>query len=317
MVDASALLVELKGLRRGRGIYSPNVRDAIGFELRSVCDVAPDDPILLVREKLVARLGEIANTLPEEFRVGCMVALAIHPEARQLLLQDRLDWFAEYLTRDGRTARRRVDEGLRMLADVASASRPSNPRLPDGSAPGWYMESFSALVRLDLQQVQAHERRVIVAERDFVEEINLAVSVPGTGVGDSDELRVDVEFGGTLIRRPDRTGDRVESILLFPQALSKGSRHEYGVTYRLPEGRPILPHYILTPARRCDVFELRVRFDRAHVPRKVWRVESGFRRWVDDVQPTETALAADAAGEIYTEFSTLSPGLGYGARWQM
>lgn len=316
-ISPEQLLVELKGLRRGRGVYSSDVTTRAGAQLRELCRIGSSDPPAVVRQKLSDRLTGLAGTLPDELRVAALVALAIHPQARQLLLQDRLDWFAEHLARDGRTARRRVDEGLARLADSAIGVPAPAEVLPDGSVGGWYVGRFDSVVRMDRPRPESRERRVVVAERAGISEINLAMTLPrehGDLAGDV-ALDVDVDFGGSLLRGGPVTGSRLEWVLALPAPLQVGQDHEYGVTFRMPEGRAMRPHYVFTPARRCDVFDLRIRFDPARAPEKVWRVERAFHRDLDDGPPVGAVVPIDSAGEVHAVFTNLHVGFGYGLRW--
>jgi hypothetical protein len=314
--STDVLLDELKGLRRGRAVYSPDISQRVGDRLREVCGIDPSDPPGVVREKLTAKLGDLAGALPDELRVATAAALAIHPKARHLLLQDRLRWLADQLCRDGRTARRRVDEGFARLAEVAAVvSRPVRT-LPDGSGPGWYTSRLEAVFRLDLGRPLAHERRTVVAEWDGVTEIGLGVTLPREhGDFGVSELMVEVDFGGTLVRRHRASDSRLECIVALPTPLRAGRAHEYGVTIRPPLDQPTRPHYVFTPARRCDEFDLRVRFDHARPPMAVRRVENSFHRELDEPIGSGEVLRPDGAGEVRVGFSDLFVGFGYGVRW--
>ena len=310
------LVTELKGLRRGRGLYSDNVAARVGDQLRQLCGIEHGDPPAVVRDKLSGRLGELASTLPSELETSFTVALAIHPEARQLLLQARLDWLAAHLKRDGRTARRRVDESIRRLAEAAARPVATVEVLPDGSVAGWYIERFGALLRLDLPTPEARERRIVVAERNGIERIGLAVSLPREhGDLGAHELLADVEFGGRLVHTERASDSRFQWSLALPRALLAGERHEYGITFRLPPDQPMRQHYVFTPARRCDFFDLRVRFDPGDPPKEIRRVDAAFHRDVDEGIAMGETLRLDNAGELHVDFRNLTVGFGYGVRW--
>jgi hypothetical protein len=311
------LLDELKGLRRGRAVYAPDIAQRVGDGLREVCGIGYSDPPGMVREKLTARLGDLAGALPDELRVAAAAALAIDPRARHLLLQDRLRWLAEQLSRDGRTARRRVDEGFARLAEVAVGVNRPVRTLPDGSGPGWYLSRLEAVFRLDLGRPEAHERRTVVAEWDGIAEIGLGVTLPREhGDFGASQLQVEVDFGGTLVRRHRASDTRLECVVALPTPLRGGETHEYGVTIRPAADRPTRPHYVFTPARRCDEFDLRVRFDHRAVPATVQRVENSFHRELDEPMGPGPALVPDGAGEVRAAFSGPCVGFGYGLRWR-
>jgi hypothetical protein len=316
-ITTDVLLDELKGLRRGRAVYAPDISERVGDRLREVCGIDRSDPPGVIREKLTSRLGDLAGTLPDELRVATAAALAIHPKARHLLLQDRLRWLAEQMSRDGRTARRRVDEGFARLAEAAAGPRRTTRMLPDGSGPGWYVARFEAVLRMDLEVPVTHERRTVVAEWDGVVEIGLGLTLPREHGDFSDpELLVDVDFGGTLVRRHRAADDVFHWILALPEPLRAGETHEYGVTFSLPPGRPMRPHYVFTPARRCDEFDLRVRYGES-APSVIRRVEDCFHRELDGPIGPGLPLAPDSAGEVRATFSDLVVGFGYGIRWTL
>ena len=314
-MSTDVLLAELKGLRRGRAVYSPDVCDRIGERLREVCAIDRSDPPAVVRQKLTCRLGDLAKTLPDELRVATVAALAIHPHARHLLLQDRLSWLAEQLSRDGRTARRRVDEGFARLAEAAAGTGHRRRVLPDGSQAGWFTASFEAVLHLDRVSPEARERRTVVAEEDGIADICLGVSLPREhGDLGRHDLLVDVDFGGSLQARQRPTDSRFQWSLALPAALRAGERHDYGVTYRLPPGQPMRSHYVFTPARRCDRFDLRIRFGDVP-PAGVRRLDGVFYRDLDERAEMGEPLRADRTGEVRTVFTDLCVGFGYGVRW--
>lgn len=314
--STDVLLDELKGLRRGRAVYSSDISERVGDHLREVCGIDHSDPPNVVREKLASRLGDLAGALPDELRVATAAALAIHPHARHLLLQDRLRWLADELSRDGRTARRRVDEGFARLAEVAAGVHRPVRTLPDGSGPGWYLGRLEAVFRLDMHRPVAHERRTVVAEWDGITEIGLGISLPREhGDFGVSALEVEVDFGGTLVRRHRSSDSRLQCVVALPTALPAGAVHEFGVSIRPAAGSPTLPHYVFTPARRCDELDLRVRFDPDRLPAVVQRVEGTFHRELDEPIGPGAPLVPDRAAEVRVAFADLCVGFGYGVRW--
>ena len=75
------------------------------------------------------------------------------------------------------------------------------------------------------------------------------------------------------------------------------------------------PHYACVPQRRFDFFELRVRFDRVHLPAQIPRVDGGSPRSTDGQVRTGNLLTPDRSGEVCTRFSRLTPGYSYGLQW--
>jgi hypothetical protein len=93
----------------------------IGSTLREVCEIGEEDSPGVIRNKVHHRLAELAADLPPDLRTVVLAAFAICAEARHPLYQQRVGWAAERLDRDPRTIRRRVDEGINHLAQLAAA----------------------------------------------------------------------------------------------------------------------------------------------------------------------------------------------------
>jgi hypothetical protein len=75
-------------------------------------------------------------------------------------------------------------------------------------------------------------------------------------------------------------------------------------------------HYMIVSPRRCDLFDLRVRFDPARPPVEVWQASGVFYVGLEDMQPGGERLAVDKAGEIHQQFHNLRPGFSYGVLWK-
>ena len=315
--SASDLLDELKALRKGRGVPASRVGDHVGPGLRATCGITPEDGDESIRRKLTARLGTLISTLPDDLALAVRVALGLHPPARHQFLGDRVQWLADQMGRDRRTARRRMDDGLVRLAQAAAS--PVTPPAPPANRTddGWYVKDFHALLRLDQPSPEAIERRGIVAERDGIDHIVALITLPKqpterTGPHD---LLMEVLYGATLVSKEHDTDSRFRYVLDLPRPLRAGERHEYGLLFRVPRNQLMRTHYVFTSPRRCDSFDLRIRFDRERLPERIWRVEELFHRDVDDRQPGKDLLTVDPVGELHLQFQDLKPGLGYGAQW--
>ncbi|HSV67221.1 MAG TPA: hypothetical protein VLJ59_15090 [Mycobacteriales bacterium] len=316
------LLIELKVLRKGRGLYAPKIDAQVGPALRTLCGIDGDDDAAVMRQKLVDRLSEFAQTLPPDLELAVTAALALHPDAHQLFLNERIRWLADRLGRDDRTARRRVDEGLDRLAEAAAAGRgrvsPERPAGGGSMQEGWYVDECHALLRLDRPSPEAIERRVIVADRDGIDEIVAAITLPRHPAGrrGSHDLIVEVLYGATLVRKEHDTPSRFRFVLSLPTTLRAGERHEYMLVLRVPPDQPMRSHYVFTSPRRCDLFDLRIRFDPDRMPEDIWKVNGAFHRDIDDEEPVGDRLHPDSACEVHVQFRDLSPGFGYGAQWK-
>ncbi|GLY35262.1 hypothetical protein Amsp01_012860 [Amycolatopsis sp. NBRC 101858] len=292
------LVQELKTLRKGRGLAG-RVEDRVGPLLRSACSVADGDGMVAIREKVSDRLSALAADLPEDLRVAALAAFAICAEARQPLYQERVRWAAQRLDRDPRTVRRRVDEAIDLLAELASSSA-SPPAVPGGL---WHTTSLS--IALVLDELLVLERRRIVADQEGVRSLDLAVSLP------EGRPSATVLYGGTLVDRGMETSSRWGYGLELPRPLSRGEPWETAILFRPPSLRPYM---VTVPRHPCDSFDLRVRFG-ASPPSEIWALEGAFQRDVSDPGYRGRSSQVDSSGELHLRFQGLMPGLAYGARW--
>jgi hypothetical protein len=311
-VTPESLTAEIKLVRRGLGLYHPELARRLGPGLRDVCGVADADPAEL-RSKVITRLRDAASTLPPDLSLSVLAALGVHPETRALhQLQERVDWLAARLQRDSRTARRRMDEACAMLAEHMTAGRDRRQRRPSS---GWYIESAQAAFVLDGNVPTVIERRVIVSEHDGLDQLVLSRTVPPAGGEGKAAPTISPIFGGALGIREWDSATRLRLVLDLPVVLRAGDRHEYAIAIRQPADTPMRPHYVFFPVVRVDHFDLHVRFGDLEPPEQVWRVYDSFHRDLDE-QPTDRdRIELDRVGEVHLEFDDLAPGHGYGVRW--
>lgn len=284
MAALTELVADLKALRKGRGLYANNVGERVGRALRDLCGLAESDGPVEIRAKVSQRLLRLAGELPADLGRAVLVAFALLPDAQHSLYQDRVAWLARKIGRDPRTARRRIDESITELAQLACT--PVRVRGTEPAAVGWHTESTHLVLMLDRVPPEAIEYHRIVAAQDNLTEIELAVAAG---------REVSVVYGGTL-----RSG-----VLTLPHTLNVGQAHEFALRSRLPISPRQLVHI---PRRRCDFLELRVRFDRNRLPSSVSRVRGRPPR-------TDGQVPVDQAGEIRLTFGDLARGGGYGVRW--
>jgi hypothetical protein len=281
-VERAELVQELKTLRKGRGLQASKLAERVGPVLRTACSVSDGDGMVAIRAKVSGRLSELAEQLPEDLRLAALAAFAITPEARQPLYQERVKWAAERVDRDPRTVRRRVDEAIELLAELASAA-------PAGAAPGsWHILSLT--LALVLEESCVFEQHRLVADQDDLRSFDLAVSA-AEGM---------VLYGGTLS----------EGSVELPRPLSRGESWEFAAVFPVEPA----PQLIYVPRHRCEVFDLRVRFGKEGPP-EVLALDGAFERDVADPGYRGRKLQVDAAGEVHLRFRHLTPGLVYGARW--
>lgn len=313
-IGSTELAAELKTLRKGRGLQTPRLTDQVGPALRALCGIAETETSASAREKLTKRLGILAGGLPDDLRLVVTTVLALHSDSQRQFLQDRVQSLAELQQRDVRTIRRRMDEGFALLAEIATAPAGQDQR---ASALGWYVDRFEATLRMDKPVPECFERRRIVAEREGLDVIQATITLPKVDQdGDDDhDLFAELYYGAVLLGKQRKAETRFAFDLGLPRALSIGEKHEYGIIMRVPDHQSMRSHYVFVPDRRCDEFELRVRFDPKRPPSKIWRVNEVFHREVDEVKPTEPLIELDHTGEINLSFDVLLPGHGYGVQW--
>ncbi|MFJ7212175.1 hypothetical protein [Amycolatopsis sp. NPDC098790] len=295
-MERAELVQELKTLRKGRGLAG-RLDGRVGPSLRSACAVSSDDGQVAIREKVSGRLSELASQLPDDLRLAALAAFAISAEARQPLYQDRVRWAALKVDRDPRTVRRRVDEAIVLLAELASASS-----LPPSPSDRWHTSSLSIACVVD--ELLVLERRRIVADQEGLEFLDLAVSLP------AGRPPVTVLYGGSLVDRGMETSSRWGYGLELPRPLSRGESWECAMLFRPPSLRPYM---VSVPRQPCDSFDLRVRFGGA--PPAVWALEGAFQRDVSDPGYQGRPETVDSSGEVHLRFRGLTPGLAYGVRW--
>ena len=300
---------ELRRLRKGRGVHAWHIRGLVGPELRRLCSIASTDDEATVRAKLIGALRPLVESLPGDLRLAALAALALDPNVRHPVLQQRLAWLAESIGRDQRTARRRMDEALRRLADQTA---------PGDAEPmtGWYVGSFDALVRFDVPGCEVRERRTIVATRDGLDRILASISLPrSSDTGQQSEPRVALTQGGTILRRERASSSHFRFVIGLPKPLLSGEEHSYGLRVQIPAEHRMRPHYVFTPRMPCHAFDLRVRFDPRRPPRALWLIDKLHIRMLYDGRQCGESIPWNAEGEARVQFSGLIPGQCYGLQW--
>ncbi|WP_053734327.1 hypothetical protein [Nocardia sp. NRRL S-836] len=290
------LVRELKRVRKGRGVHAAGIDEKIGPTLRAACGITRSDGALTARQKLITRLTELVEQLPDDLQLATRAAFALTPETRLPLYQDRVLAVAAEVDRDARTVRRRVDEAVDQLAELAATTT----RRDTG---GWHLAELTVSVTLDNGPAEVVERHRLVVDADHVDEVEFTAlfAVP----------RRDVRLlhGGTLQDHGVVTHDRPGFTLVPAEPLPRGETFEFTVRYQLD--RDALPPELLhVPERPCEQFDLRVRFGTDHKP-QVQRFDGAYRR-----DPAGLPFPVDRAGEVHLRFRRLLPGLIYGVRWE-
>jgi hypothetical protein len=143
----------------------------------------------------------------------------------------------------------------------------------------------------------------------------VSFTMPPTSDDAVPEVDVEPVYGVTVngVERIRRS--RFVLRLGLPKPLAAGEEHEYAVITRPPTDQPMRQHLVYFPERRCDEFDLRVRFDQSRLPEQVWRMAEAFPRDVDEIRPSDEILVPDLVGEVRVTFDHPRVGFGYGAQW--
>ncbi len=288
----------------------------VGPVLRALSGIDDSPSENEARRRLVTYLSDLADELPEDLRTAFRVGLALHEDAQYRFLEDRMQWLATKLDRDVRTARRRVDEAIRAAETRRAISVPSGDNYAHD---GWYLERFRTLLHLDSARPTAIEDRKVVARHDSLSEIIISGSIPCPVGADRQRHHADLTilYGGSLARteRPSNTYFRY--FVRLPQPLRRGQSHEIGVSVAIPADQPINPRYAFQPLRRCDEFDLRIRFGAGNRLTGVWNLAGIPRGMADDFTSASARVDTDDTGEIHLNYQHLLVGLVYGARWEL
>ncbi|HEX3782256.1 MAG TPA: hypothetical protein VHX38_21545 [Pseudonocardiaceae bacterium] len=314
------LASELRVLRKSRGIDVQQIGERTGSTLRLACGIEDNDGPAAVRRKLRTRLSELADALPDDLKILAQAAFALVPEANQPFYGDRLQWAARKVNRLERTLRRRADIAVDQLAQLAAADLSLTPEQPSPatSGDGWHTDLLRAMLNLTAPQPEAFEFRTIVADRDELHEIDLAVTLTAAPNGSSSPaggLTMDVLYGGRLRRRSMDTNRRFVMTLTFPHPLNNGDRHEFGLRFRVPENEPVRPHFVSITKQPCRKVELRVKFDEKNVPKNVWLLTRVFQNDVGSPGRRGEPVAVDPSAELQVRFVAPDPGFAYGVQW--
>jgi hypothetical protein len=309
------IAAELQALRKNRA-FSGDVSEKIGPVL---LELAGGDS-RKANERLGREIRALAGRLTDEMRTAILAALALHQDTRGMTTySQRKRWLADTrLARGDRTAERRIDEAQRLLAQEIAAELERRRGQSDPGDDGWYIDHFSAVFMLDGDAPEALERRRIVATGQHLTEIMIVLDTPRESGQRRLGLKADVTSGGTLRRAEELSRNRTRYVIGLPRPLRPGETHEYEMHIRVAPDEPMRDYYVFRPERRCDGFDLRVRFDRRRPPRWVRRVTAEdvhvYYPYEGTPAPFER-VPVDPAGEARATFAHPRQHLGYGLQW--
>ncbi|WP_018685254.1 hypothetical protein [Actinokineospora enzanensis] len=305
MITVAGLVADLKRLRHGTGLHADELPGRISDSLREVFDLPQDE--CRVRAALRKAITDIAGTMQDDRRLAVQYAFGLLDDSGSSLLTERKVRLAKRIERDPRTATRRMDGAIRVLAENALARHTHTPEPDDSTAP-WRTTALETSVVLDSGVPEIYERRRITTRGDRLDEVELQFTA-GRGP------RVEVVHGGTLglPRRHSRT--RTGYVLSLPRPLDAHAEHEFMLRLRFDDPGAFEPYYVCTPQFPCRSFDLHLRF--GPVPAEVWRIEGVPVNEVLDHSAPRDRVAVDSAGEVHMSFQDLRGNLSCGAVWSV
>jgi hypothetical protein len=300
------LIADLKALRKGRAVLATDLGKRVGPGLRAVLGIGPRSLLPAeFRTEVVRGLTDLVELLPDDLRIAATAGYALDERVRMPFLKERIHWAAGQLKRDARTVRRRMDEAIERIAELAVSRAGIAPEA--STEEGWHTEELRVSMALDQRMPEIFEFRRIVVDTDELDEATLGV-VLGAGIPDFDAR---VFFGARLIRCAAELANRITLRLRLPATLHQGDRHELGLRFRSPTH----PHYVCVPRKPCDLFDLRVHFPYDRPPAGAWKLDRAFQRDLGDRTTAGDPVGVDRVGEIHLRFAHLEPGFAYGLRW--
>ena len=304
---------ELKGLCRGRGVMASDLRERLGLTLCAMADIDPGGQPDEVRKRLIGFLEEATAGLPEDLRTAFAAALALRQDVQHAFLDGRMQWLADHIQRDKRSARRRVSQAIKRVAGSLEAWDQGS----DDPYGDWYLARLSTVLRLDGTQPTAVEDRTVVANRAGLTKILISTNIPRAPGADTEDLvpEFTVLSGGTLVEsaRPTPTYFRYTIQLAHP--LRRGEAHELSTSLTIPSGLLAAPQYAFQPILRCDELQVRILFGPQGQSKRVWKISGLARGMVDGFDDPAALMHPDAAGDIELCYRHLLIGRAYGARW--
>lgn len=319
-IDIDKLVKELKALRKGRGLDTPDLATRTGPELRAVFGLSETADSAQIRTRLTNSLAELTAQLPDDLSFAVSAALALSEDRHTQFYGQRVDLVADHLQRDRRTATRHIDNGLRVLAELAIADATGTKPDVGLPAPPWQTTELRTWVMLDRETPEIFELRRVTTTEKELRELRLELSVPVAGdwkVGATvNDPEIVVLSGGTLRTQLNYSSTRVVFDLEPAEPLTGLREHEFFIRYRFSGAREMRPFYTCTPSFPCRSFDLHIRFGEKRPPTSIWKVDGLRMSEVEDDAAPREPIAADSAGEVNVRFQGLTPNLSYGVVWQ-
>jgi hypothetical protein len=306
------MYTELVKLRSRRGIERPDLSAGLGPRIRVLGGVTGADTEVRIKQRVTALLHRLIEDLPPDLKDAARLAFALDKEHRYRTLEERVQTLASSRNYSDRTARRAMDEALRIMADAAITT--ARPPGESRNGPGWRVSSLRSLFRLDTATPELYEMRRILATEDITR-ITVRIGLPHPPAGQSGaEPTVDVLFGARVVT-VERAQQHFRVILDLPRTLPADAEHDLWLRFVAPPGQPIWQHYAIVPLNPCDSGTVRVRFSPARLPAAVWVLDEVPYPELHDETPGPHRIEPDGSGDVMRRFSGLREGYGYGIAW--
>lgn len=301
-----------RALCQGPGIQRPDLHNRIPNALADATGISRTDGDREARTKLQEQLTDLTPRLSESTAQLINVALAIPKDYRHTTLSGRLSRLESDVKLSSRTLLRRLDGAMQLLAEQQlEAAAGKDPNREDD----WYLSSLTTVLRIDGDRLTLMETRELTALRDGVQEIEIAwSSARPMGMENAANMGVQIVFGGVIDQGSVQTsGVRWRGRMRLSRQLAAGETAEYCTL--VEDMAAAQPYYLVTPTRRIDRFEARVKFPTDKVPSQIYRLDGVFARFAEEIPAEEYRVMPDSIGEVVAQFTALRRGRSYGVRW--
>ncbi|SDI31332.1 hypothetical protein SAMN05192558_10790 [Actinokineospora alba] len=313
--NAKALFDELKSLRKGFGLNGSRPIGEFGPLVRRASGVTAADTEWTTRAKIRATFDRLSDCLAELHRTVARAALGFDapPTVRYTERLMAVATRAPDLDRSERTLKRRCDDALRLLAELALAEQRAEVAARNQGP--WHTSILRTRVLLDEPEIEAIETRRIASHVAGLSVIRLSLTVAPPEKGDRGavgRLRLRMLSGAEVIASRRAAAARVEFDLRLSRVLDAEEEHDIEFMVGVPE---MSPYYLCTPAYPCELFDLRIRFGRRRGPSRVQVVDGAFAHEAGDPTVPRATVGLDRAGEVRHVFRDLAPYRSYGLLW--
>lgn len=309
---AELLGEELHRLKKGRGLQDPGVLDDLGPRLTEALELDLRQTADDRRQALRRGLYDAAEHLIPELRHVFRIAFAMHPQSPPTL-EARLAHAAKRFGCSERTARRRLDEAVKLLAEHLAGRGSSSPY----AQRDWETRGLRAVLRLDGGRPVLTERRLIVATASELSSLDHRISLPAPPGRDSALPTLVADHGCTVGAAERQSASHWRYRIDLPRSLRLYEEHMYSLTCTLPSLGDLRPYYVLVPFNGgCRNFSAEVHFGTPPVATVAWRLDGVPTSVLDDEEPTADRFDLASEPVVACSFADVRPGLCYGVQWQ-